>query len=207
MGGKSGGNSRQLQRQQDQQEQQDRERENRIREGMGFLDEQFGQFDDDFYQKQRQAHLDYANPQAERQFNDANEGLVYALNRANLGQSTAGNRAMSRLGSEYEQAQDDIARKAMQTESEARQNVTRERQNLSNLIQSTADPNLARDQMPGIAQALSQTPAFDSVGQMFGDVTRGIGAYQEGQAFRQAQQNTDAAYSSNPSSSSGRTVR
>ena len=165
-------------------------------------------FGNDFYQQRADAYKDYANPQAERQYNDANEQLVYALNRANLGQSSAGNRAMARLGSDYEQAQDDIGRKAQGHADQARQDVARERQNLSNLIQSTADPSMARDQMPGVAEALSSTPQFDSMGQLFGDVTRGIGAYQQGQAFRQAQKNVgNAGYGSDPSSGSGRNVR
>lgn len=164
-------------------------------------------FGDDFYQQRADAYMDYANPELERQYQDARENLIYGMNRAGAQQSSAVNRARARLESEYEQAQDDIARRAQGHADEARESVARERQNLSQMVQSSADPDMARDQMPSVAEALRSTPQFDATGQMISDAASAYGAYRDGQAMDRAEQRTNRAYRSDPSQGSGRVVR
>ena len=165
-------------------------------------------FGNDFYQQRADAYMDYANPELERQHQDARENLIYGMNRAGAQQSSAANRARARLEGEYEQAQDDIARRAQGHADEARESVARERQNLSQMIQSSADPDMARDQMPSVADALRSTPQFDATGQMISDAASAYGAYRDGRAMDRAEQRVNrAGRRSDPSQGSGRVVR
>ena len=66
-------------------------RQSRIQSGMSEIDRIFsGQFNPEFYAKQRQAYLDFATPQLDRQYGDTKDQLVYALSRSGLLDSSAG---------------------------------------------------------------------------------------------------------------------
>lgn len=199
------------------QKEQDAKRERRVREGMGNVDaffdggvvdgKAYSGFDDRFYNKRADAYEDFANPQVTRQFRDAQEGLLYGLADANLLNSSAAVEDFGTLDRERTQARDDVARRGDNFADGAREAVAGQRANLTNLIQSTADPTAIRSQLGSVADVLNTADSYSPLGNMFEQTTRGVGAYQVGQDRAAARRQVEQAYASNPSrSSSGKNI-
>ena len=198
------------------QKEQDAKRERRIKKGMsdvesffdgGYVDgEYYEGFDDQFFDQRADAFEDYANPRATRQFKDAQEGLLYGLADANLLNSSAAVDDFGTLDRELTQARDDVARRGDNFADGAREAVAGQRANLTNLIQSTADPTAIRSQLGSVADVLNTADSYSPLGNLFEATTRGASAYQTGVNRDSARRQVEQAYASNPSSGSGRTV-
>ena len=196
------------------QKEQDAKRERRIKKGMsdvesffdgGYVDgEYYEGFDDQFFDQRADAFEDYANPRATRQFKDAQEGLLYGLADANLLNSSAAVDDFGTLDRELTQARDDVARRGDNFADGAREAVAGQRANLTNLIQSTADPTAIRSQLGSVADVLNTADSYSPVGNFFEGTTRGIGAYQAGADRQAIRQRVNQSYASNPSSGSGK---
>jgi hypothetical protein len=137
-----------------------------------------------------------------RQFEDAQESLLYGLADANLLNSSAAVRDFGTLDRELTQARDDVARRGMNFADDAREAVAGQRSNLTNLIQSTADPTAIRSQLSSVADVLNTADSYSPLGNMFDDTLRGVSAYQTGADRAAVREQVNAAYASNPSSSS-----
>ena len=199
------------------QKEQDAQRESRIKKGMadvsaffdgGYTDSgEYQQgFGDSFFDKRADAYQDYANPQVKRQFRDAQEGLLYGLADSNLLNSSAAVADFGTLDRERTEALDSVARRGGNFADDAREAVAGERANLTNLIQSTADPTAIRSQLGSVASVLNTADSYSPLGNLFEATTRGAGAYQTGVNRDSARRQVEQAYASNPSSGSGRTV-
>ena len=196
------------------QKEQDAKRERRTKKGMsdvesffdgGYVDgEYYEGFDDQFFDQRADAFEDYANPRATRQFKDAQEGLLYGLADANLLNSSAAVDDFGTLDRELTQARDDVARRGDNFADGAREAVAGQRANLTNLIQSTADPTAIRSQLGSVADVLNTADSYSPVGNFFEGTTRGIGAYQAGADRQAIRQRVNQSYASNPSSGSGK---
>jgi hypothetical protein len=196
------------------QKEQDAKRERRIKKGMsdvesffdgGYVDSEYYEgFDDQFFDQRADAFEDYANPRATRQFKDAQEGLLYGLADANLLNSSAAVDDFGTLDRELTQARDDVARRGDNFADGAREAVAGQRANLTNLIQSTADPTAIRSQLGSVADVLNTADSYSPVGNFFEGTTRGIGAYQAGADRQAIRQRVNQSYASNPSSGSGK---
>jgi hypothetical protein len=204
-GGGSDGSEEMLQYQKE----QDQKREERARRGMAEVDAMFdggftrnGQrhrgFDDSFFDQRRQAYLDFANPQVDRQFGDAGDQLVFALSRAGTGQSSMAARRHADLRRDYDQERERVAMRAANEEGSARQAVSDERSRITSLVQSGARPDAVSAMLPSVAQALDIRPNYGPVGPLFQSATAGIGAYQQGQAFGNTANSVNARYQNSP---------
>jgi hypothetical protein len=196
------------------QKEQDAKRERRTKKGMsdvesffdgGYVDgEYYEGFDDQFFDQRADAFEDYANPRVTRQFKDAQEGLLYGLADANLLNSSAAVDDFGDLDRELGTARDDVARRGDNFADGAREAVAGQRANLTNLIQSTADPTAIRSQLGSVADVLNTADSYSPVGNFFEGTTRGIGAYQAGADRQAIRQRVNQSYASNPSSGSGK---
>lgn len=167
------------------------ERQGRINAGRAEIDRTFGRFDDSFYSQRERAFTDYANPQLDRQFQDAREALIYALADAGTLNSSVASSRLGDLERDYSEGKLRIADEARGYVQRARSDVEGARSSvLSNLL-SSADVGLAQQQAAQQAQALATPPTFSPLAQMFQNVTAGIGgarAANEATAIRERYQ-------------------
>lgn len=151
------------------------ERNGRIAAGRTGVDEQFGGFDDTYYGGRRQSYLDFAMPQLDRQFGDANEKLLLAV------ADTSGNPSGSLLNTRRQKLQDDynmqlgqIQDQARGYETNAREGVANAKQELYGQVQATADPNAAVTAARERVGALQTAPAYSPIGNLFSTVLEGL---------------------------------
>lgn len=180
MGGKSGGNEAKMARQ-DEQARQERIRQgtteiNRIFDGNSEeVQGVFGGFNDDFFNNRRQAFIDYASPQLNDQYSDAQKELTFALARGgNLDSSMRGQQTAD-LQKQYDLANQQIADQAISYEKDARNSVEDARSNLIATLNATGDVQGAVNSSLARATALSQPQAFSPLANLFADFTAGLG--------------------------------
>lgn len=134
-----------------------------------------GQFNDQFFDGRRQAFLDYARPQVEDQFGDAQEQLTFALARGgNLNSSTRAQKSAD-LQQRFDLANQEVADKGLAQANEARNAVESARSDLIGMLNATGDAQGAANSALSRASTLSQPTAFSPLSQMFGDFTAGLG--------------------------------
>jgi hypothetical protein len=162
-------------------------------------------FDNDFYKQRRDAYLEFANPEVDTQYGDANKQLTFALSRAGtLDSSTAADR-FAKTEQQYSDARRRIADAADDQASQARQAVGNERSHLTQLVQATGDPSASLAGVGDILTSLRTNPVYDPVGPVFQNVTAGVGNYMQGQRYADMQRRLGDLFRT-PGDSSGRIV-
>ena len=135
MGGKSGGgNEAALARQEEQ------ERQARIREGTTRVNTIFdGQFNDGYFDQQRQRYVDYAMPQLDDQRNKASKELLFAMDRS--GQLEGSTRAdlSGELQKRYELQNQKVRDDGLAYSTQARTQVEGARGDLIGMLNATGD--------------------------------------------------------------------
>lgn len=155
---------------------EEQERQNRIREGTTRIDDMFnGQFTDGYFDKQRQSFLDYANPQLEDQYADAQKQLTYSLTRSGLLDSSVRADKEAELQKKYDLNKQQIADQAQSYSTDARNNVEKSRSDLITILNATGDAEGAANSAITRASALSQPQAYSPLTQLFADFTAGLG--------------------------------
>lgn len=152
--------------------------------------QQQGGFDDNFYNARRQAYLDYANPQLQRQYEDAVKQLTFALGRNGLLDSTVRADREGKLQTEYDTQRQGIADKALDYENQARNQVEQARQNLISTLNVTGDASGAANSAITQAKNLQAPPAFDPLASLFEDATAGLATQAQLEARNASQYNT-----------------
>ena len=168
-GGKSGGDDSAYYRQQEE------ERQARIREGTAAIDSTFGQFDDKFYDKQRQSFLDYAMPQLEDQRSGASRELVYSLARSGQLEGSARANLSSELQKLYDTQSQNVADQALDYENTSRTNVENARSDLVSTLNTTGDATGAANSAIARSATLSQPSAYSPLADLFGSYTNALG--------------------------------
>lgn len=134
-----------------------------------------GGFDDDFFAGRKNAYLEYANPQLQDQYGDAQRELTFALARSGNLDSSARAQKESELSKLYSQRSREIGDQALQQETSARNAVEDARANLITTLNATGDAEGAANSALARASALSQQPAYDPLGNLFVDFTGALG--------------------------------
>lgn len=170
-----------------------------------------GGFSDPFYNRRRDAYLEYAMPQLQEQYGDAQAQLAFALSRAGTGSSSVANRRFSTLGRDYGLRQQEIADTAQDYANQARADVATARSNAENLLTSTGNADLAVRQALETATRLQQSaPAFSPLGAVFQNASAGLAGFMEGARFNDLERRVDQAYpglAPSTSGGAGRVVR
>ena len=133
-----------------------------------------GGFNDDFYNKQKQAYIDYAQPQADHQAGLAKDQMVYALSRSGLLDSMAGQKENSEFGLAQDQNRIDINNQAQNVENDARSRVENARGNLVSELNATGDDAAAAAGAVRQSQTLYQPVGYSPLGNMFSTFTQGL---------------------------------
>ena len=163
----------------DQARQDELERQARIRSGTAAIDGVFGQFDDGFFDARRQAYVDYATPQLQQQYEDAQRQLTYALARSGTLDSSVRANKTGELQRLFDLNRQQISDQAIAHQTEARNAVEGARGDLISTLTATGDAQGASNSALARANALSQPAAYSPLGQMFGAFTDGLGSAAE----------------------------
>ena len=134
-----------------------------------------GAFGEDFFNKRRQAFIDYATPQLESQRGDAARELTFALDRSgNLDSSSRADQGR-RVGKLYDLNRQDIADKGQEYANTARTNIEDARSDLIKTLNATGDAQGAASGAINRAAALSAPDTYSPLTQLFADFTAGLG--------------------------------
>jgi hypothetical protein len=142
-------------------------RQQRIREGMSNIDQQFSTFDDPFYASRAKAYVDYATPTVDRQADEARQALIYALSRNGNLDSSAAIRKNAELGRNTNEARIGIANQGLDIANRARADVEAARSGVVSQLNATGDSSAASAAALRQAQALTQPQGFSPLGQLF----------------------------------------
>lgn len=168
-------------------------------------------FGDAFYNKRRDAYLDYAMPQVQQQYGNAQKDIAYALSRAGTTDSTMAGSRYTDLGSDFSLKQREIADTAQNLANTARADVATSRANAENTLYSTANPEVALQQALTSARNLqTSSPTFSPLGALFTNASAGLAGYMEGSRYDALKKSLASEYGALPSidsSSSGRNVK
>lgn len=151
-------------------------RQERIRKGTAEIDKTFGaQFNDNTFAGRRQAYLDYASPQLETQYGDAQKKLTFSLARnGNLESSVRGQKA-GELQKAYDLNKQQIADQAVASETDMRNAVEDARNNLIMSLNATGDDQGAASAAINRATALSKPAAYSPLVDLFSSFTSTLG--------------------------------
>ena len=159
------------------------QRQNRINAGLQNIDKAFSGFNNDWFNQRRQDYLNYATPQAIRQFQNTRNNLAYSLARNGLSKSGAAVNENQALETEKNQRLSDIANEGQNQANEARSQVAAQKANVTNQLVSSADPSLARESAASATAGLSAPPAYQPIGQLFSDFSQQYLANQSAKAY------------------------
>lgn len=132
-------------------------------------------FDDNFFAGRRQAYMDYATPQLEDQYGNAQKQLIFSLDRGGNLDSTARADKMSELQKLYDIQKQQVADKALSSETQARNSVEDARSNLISMLNVTGDAEGAASSALARSEALSAPAEYSPLSQLFVDFTNGLG--------------------------------
>lgn len=172
------------------QRQLEEERQTRIGEGRSKIDQNFGQFNDDFYTQRNQAYVDYASPELDKQYKDSMRSLVSALARSGNLQSSTRAEKFANLDEQYKQRKLDITNTGRDYSNQAKDAVERSRAELITQNESLADPNAISGNALARSQSLAQLPSFSPLGNMLTDATQGLATQADLERRGQARYNT-----------------
>ncbi len=163
---------------------------------------------DPIWEQQQRAYMDYAKPQLEDQYGDAQEQLTYALaNQGQLAGSVAGDR-QARLGRDYDLRRQEVADKARGVGNQARADVADQKQSLLQMLSASADPGATATAARSAVGSLQNTPEFSPLGPLFQNATAGLAANMGGRQQGQMEQRVQGIqYGRDPDRGSGRVIR
>lgn len=132
-------------------------------------------FDDNYFNKQRQNYIDYATPQLEDQYGNANKELIFALSRSGLTNSSVRAQKEADLQKTYNLNKQQIADQALSYEGQARSSVEDARSNLIATLNATGDAEGAANAAISRSSALSKPAAYSPLTNLFADFTSALG--------------------------------
>ena len=171
MGGKSGGGEAKQARADEQ------KRQAEIRKGTKKVNSIFdGQFNDGYFNGVRQNFIDYATPQVEQQYGDAQKELTFSLARSGNLDSSARADKTGQLQRLYDLNKQNVADQALSYEGQARSSVEDARNGLIATLNATGDAQGAANSAIARSSALSKPAAYSPLTQLFDAFTSGLGA-------------------------------
>jgi len=142
-------------------------RQQRILQGQGQIDEQFGIFNPDFFSKFQSDYTNFYNPQVDEQFGDARKSLRYDAARKGTLNSQPSISKFGDLIDAYNQRREEIGSNAISATNQLRGDVENTKSDLYALNTQSADPSLAAQSAVGKVGALTSTPTYSPLGDLF----------------------------------------
>lgn len=132
-------------------------------------------FTPDFFGKQQQNYIDYAKPQLDRQYGDAQKQLTYSLARGGNLDSSARGQQEGQLKYDYDTNDKAVKDQALSMANTTRDSVEGARSDLIKSLNVSGDAAGAANSATTRAAALSVPQTFSPLGQMFSNFTSGLG--------------------------------
>lgn len=153
------------------------ERQARVNEGAAEIEKVFSQFDDSFFDKRRQAQMDYERPQIDDQYKDALGELAFALSRSGLRNSSVGATRRAKGAKDYNFQLQESAARGERSAADAKKAILGadgvKEQLLTNNM-AIADPTAAANAAISAAQSSSALPKYEPLMDLFADLTEGL---------------------------------
>ena len=151
-------------------------RQQRIRKGTRDVNTLFDtQFNNRFFDKQRDAYVNYATPQLDDQRADANKELIFAMDRGGQLDGSARASLAGELQKKYNLQRQKIQDDALNFSTQARTGVEDARAGLIATLNATGDAEGAVNSALARASALSQPAAYSPLTSLFADFTNTLG--------------------------------
>lgn len=142
------------------------------------------QFTPEFFGNIKQGYLNFANPQLDNQYRDAQKQLTYSLARTgNLDSSTRADQ-FGDLTTQYNSNRQQVAGDAQSKANASQDAVNSARSNLLSALSASGNAASAANSATAQASALSSAPSYSPIGDMFGGITSALA--QQGQYARLA---------------------
>lgn len=154
---------------------QEKARQLEIKQGTKSINQAFKPFDQDFYGDRAQSYEKFAMPQLNDQRQDASNELLFALARGGTLDSTIRTGQEAELQKLYGTERQNVVDKGLDYKQQAQSGVEDARDSLLRTLQTSANSKQAQQQAAARAAALTETPAYSPVGQVFQDFTSGLG--------------------------------
>ena len=138
---------------------------------MSQIDQRFAGFNDDFFKKRSEEFMNVMNPQAVKQYRQANEGLAYSLARNGLTDSSERAKSEGILKGQLDTARSEIANQSIDRTNEQRQAVEQGKTSLIQQLNATADSNAVASQALNSANRLAGQQSYSLLGNMFANAT------------------------------------
>ena len=149
-------------------------RQKRIRDSRSSIDTIFNTYDEDFYDRQRYAYLNYATPQVEDKFGDAMRELTFALSRSGKLDSALAGRREAKAQKMKDQAMIDVNKQADDLVYTMKGNMEKARGDLYDQASSLADVDAARTLAISNFDTTSKPPVYNPITDLFVKVTEGM---------------------------------
>lgn len=146
-------------------------RQGRIKDGRNRINSAFSGFNPSFYGERRGAFMDYGMPQLEQSFQGAQRATMNNLARRGLLNSSAGARSIGNLTRERASALGNLNGEADSFVNRLRGDVENQRQNVTGILQASADPAAAANLAQQTAGTLNNRPAFAPIGSSLANLT------------------------------------
>ena len=164
-----------------------------------------GGFNDAFYNKYKQAVLDYYTPQVDKQYSDAKKQAVYGLGRSGNLISSAANDLTADLKGQYDINTAGVRNQADTAAGDLRSQVNAEEQKAVSQLYATEDPEVAANQSLAAVRDISlQQPQMSPLSALFNVATIGGANVLKGY---QGQQNLNTFNASLPTASRSSSIK
>lgn len=133
-----------------------------------------GGFDEPFYKGIEDSYKGYAQPQLDRDYQEALRQLTFSLARRGIGSSSAAGTEQGKLQEQYNKYGTDVASAGKAYAQSTRANVENSRTDLINQLSATEDPIAAGTSALRSYAVNSQMPAFNPVANFAFNVSEGL---------------------------------
>ncbi len=163
---------------------------------------------DPIWEQQQKAYMDYAKPQLEQQFGDAQEQLTYALSRQGQTRGSLSGDRRADLSRDYDLRRQEVADKGRGVANQARSDIASQKQSLMQMLTASADPGATATAARSAVSSLQNTPEFSPLGPLFQNATAGLAQGMQGRQNQQLQEQVQGIqYGRDPDRGSGRVIR
>jgi len=176
-------------------------RQVRINQGLADINTKFGQFDQAFYDKQRQNYENFAMPTVAQDYNKSKGMLGYELANRGLLNSSSGVKREASLNRELSKAKRTVADQAQGSVNDLRGQVEDTRSNLINQLEASSDPAAIGSLATAQAGRYNQPLSYQPIGNLFADWTNWNLAGATANAYSGGQQGWPGLWGSNQGSS------
>lgn len=163
-------------------QQDEADRQARIQAGQGAIDSAFGQFNDDYFTKFKNAYGDYYNPQVDKQYERAQDKLKAQLAGQGILESGVGNQAFADLAGTYSDSRAGISKQADAAVNGLRGNINNAKTALYTADAAAGDPGQIAAQATATSTALAQPQAYSPLADLFAGALNSYGAYRQANA-------------------------